>query len=237
MADTPPRTGWLLPVVLSLTAGSADVIVFLAFSVFTAHITGNMAILAAHYVTGRFSELGPLLAVPIFILVSLGVALVAHATEKSGTAARRTLRILQVVFLAACLSIWADHGDFPDPESTLAVLVAMLAVAAMATQNTLVRLTLGGTPSTAVMNSNLGQLAIDLATITELRGDPEEHRKARDRIGVTLPSVLAFMAGCALGGFLELRFGPWALVLPLALAAITVPLGEWYRDAPGGLDV
>jgi uncharacterized membrane protein YoaK (UPF0700 family) len=55
------RAGWLLPVVLSTTAGAVDVIGFLALGgLFTAHITGNMAIVAAHYVTGGFSEVGPL---------------------------------------------------------------------------------------------------------------------------------------------------------------------------------
>jgi uncharacterized membrane protein YoaK (UPF0700 family) len=44
----------LLSVVLSLIAGSADVISFLGLGgLFTAHITGNLVILAAHIVTVR----------------------------------------------------------------------------------------------------------------------------------------------------------------------------------------
>lgn len=43
----------LLPSVLSVTAGSVDVIGFLGLGgLFTAHITGNLAILAAHVVSG-----------------------------------------------------------------------------------------------------------------------------------------------------------------------------------------
>ena len=49
---------FLLPALLSTTAGAVDVIGFLALGVFTAHITGNLVILAAHYVTGRFGEIG-----------------------------------------------------------------------------------------------------------------------------------------------------------------------------------
>src|SRR5690242_5471260 len=65
--------GWLLPTVLSTTAGAVDVIGFLALGgLFTAHITGNLVVLLAHYITGNFGEIGPLLAVPIFIVV-LGV--------------------------------------------------------------------------------------------------------------------------------------------------------------------
>src|SRR2546425_9539042 len=65
---------WLLPTVLSTTAGAVDVIGFLTLGgLFTAHITGNVVIVAAHYVTGGFSQIGPLLAVPVFMAgVGLG---------------------------------------------------------------------------------------------------------------------------------------------------------------------
>ena len=54
----------MLPCVLSATAGAVDVIGFLALGgLFTAHITGNVVILAAHWLTGKFSEVGPLLSV------------------------------------------------------------------------------------------------------------------------------------------------------------------------------
>jgi hypothetical protein len=54
---------WLLPVVLSTTAGSTDIVGFLALGgLFTAHITGNIVVLAAHYGTGGFSQIGPLVS-------------------------------------------------------------------------------------------------------------------------------------------------------------------------------
>ena len=60
----------LLPGVLSVIAGSVDVISFLGLGgLFTAHITGNLVVLAAHIVTGRAMPLGPILAVPVFIAV------------------------------------------------------------------------------------------------------------------------------------------------------------------------
>jgi len=49
-----------------------DVIGFLALGgLFTAHIAGNLVVLAAHYITGGFSQIGPLLSVPVFIAVRL----------------------------------------------------------------------------------------------------------------------------------------------------------------------
>ena len=59
------RGGWLLTAVLSVTAGAVDVIGFLALGgLFTAHITGNVVVVAAHYVTGGFGEVGPLWRFP-----------------------------------------------------------------------------------------------------------------------------------------------------------------------------
>jgi uncharacterized membrane protein YoaK (UPF0700 family) len=58
----------LLPGVLSVIAGSVDVISFLRLGgLFAAHITGNLVILASHLVTGRAGPLTQILSVPIFI--------------------------------------------------------------------------------------------------------------------------------------------------------------------------
>ena len=88
--------GWLLPFVLSATAGAVDVIVFLALGgLFTAHITGNVLILAAHYLTGRFSEVGPLLSVPVFVVVLSAVTLLSGASERAGYESRLAFLVLQ----------------------------------------------------------------------------------------------------------------------------------------------
>src|SRR6267154_6856922 len=73
------NSDWLLPALLSTTAGAVDVIGFLALGgLFTAHITGNLVVLAAHYITGRFGEIAPLLSVPMFMVV-LGVVTLTFA--------------------------------------------------------------------------------------------------------------------------------------------------------------
>ena len=62
------NSNWLLPAVLSTTAGATDVISFLALGgLFTAYITGNLVILAAHNITDKFGQIGPLLSVPMFV--------------------------------------------------------------------------------------------------------------------------------------------------------------------------
>src|SRR5882724_8011838 len=107
---------WLLPIVLSTTAGAVDVIGFLALGgLFTAHITGNLVVLAAHYITGRFGEIAPLLSVPMFVVVLGGVTLTFVA--KPIRFVRRALLALQAVMLAAFLGLGAGFGPFENPDS------------------------------------------------------------------------------------------------------------------------
>lgn len=221
-----------MPLVLSTTAGAADVIGFLALGgLFTAHITGNVVILAAHYITGRFGEIGPLLSVPVFVAVLGGVTLAAGAVEHASFWARRALLGLQAALLLACLALGVWLGPFENSDSAIAVLVGMLAVAAMAVQNALVKLALPGAPSTAVMTTNITQLTIDFAVIALGRADAKDLHQARRRARVTLPSVLGFVIGCASGAILEVRWGLLALALPVVLAVLAIPLGEFWRGA------
>jgi uncharacterized membrane protein YoaK (UPF0700 family) len=54
------NSNWLLPGMLSTTAGATDVISFLALGgLLTANITGNLAILAAHNMTDKFGQIRP----------------------------------------------------------------------------------------------------------------------------------------------------------------------------------
>jgi uncharacterized membrane protein YoaK (UPF0700 family) len=225
------RGGWLLPAVLSTAAGAADAISFLALGgLFTAHITGNVVVVAAHYVTGGFSEVGPLLAVPVFVAVLGAVTLACVEAEKAGYRPRRALLVLQAALLAGCLGLGAGFGPFADAERPMAVLVGMLAVAAMATQNALVKLALPGAPSTAVMTTNTTQLTVDLATLVWGRGKLDGLARARRRAGVTFPCVVGFVVGCAAGAALECHCGLWAMALPVLLAVLAVPLGELWGE-------
>src|SRR5262249_56526241 len=118
---------------------------------------------AAHHVTGGFGQVGQLLSVPVFIAVLGVVTLAFGRVEKVSDGSRRALLLLHAALLAACLGLGVGFGPFADADRPMAVLVGMLAVAAMATQNALVKLTLKDPPSTAVMTTNITQLTIDLA--------------------------------------------------------------------------
>jgi len=68
-ADLAIRT---LPFVLSVIAGATDIIGVLGLNgLFTAHITGNIVVLAAHVVAGEPAIFSYILSVPVFMLVLL----------------------------------------------------------------------------------------------------------------------------------------------------------------------
>jgi uncharacterized membrane protein YoaK (UPF0700 family) len=224
-------TSWLsvrlwLPAILSTTAGAVDVIGFLALGgLFAAHITGNLAIVAAHYTTGRFGQVGPILAVPVFIML-LGVVVLLFGGIESKGSSRRAMLVLHAALLSSCLGFGLSFGPFSNSNSPIAVLVGMLAVAAMATQSAMAKLALVKAPSTAVMTTNTTQLIIDLATLARGGEVSDDLAKVRHRARVPFLCVAGFVAGCVAGAILELRFGIGALALPVILAALAVPLGE-----------
>src|SRR5271156_7234068 len=90
----------LLPGVLSIIAGSVDVISFLGLGgLFAAHITGNLVVLAAHLVTGRVASLAAILSVPVFIVVLGLTRLTAAALEEARHCPLQPLLALQFVLL------------------------------------------------------------------------------------------------------------------------------------------
>lgn len=95
-----------LPFVLSVIAGSTDTIGFLGLNgLFTAHITGNLVILAAHIVIGNPATLSYMLAVPVFMLVLLLSRLLADWLDRRDLAPLRTLLLLQLLLLVAFIAL------------------------------------------------------------------------------------------------------------------------------------
>jgi uncharacterized membrane protein YoaK (UPF0700 family) len=145
-----------LPTLLSLIAGSADVISFLGFGgLFTAHITGNLVILAAHVVTGDPARLAPMLSVPVFAVVLVLTRLLAGGLEAIGIASLRPLLLLQFLLLGGFLVLSVAAGPRIDPNAANAILAGMLGVSAMAVQNALVEVSLRGAPATSVMTTDI----------------------------------------------------------------------------------
>ena len=214
-----------LLIVLSVTAGCTDIIGFLVLNgLFTAHITGNLVILAAHIVGGGEAQIAPMLSVPVFIVMVGLTRLLAGGLESIGLASLRPLLLLQFLLLAGFLVLCVAAGPRIDPNAANAILAGMLGVSAMAVQNALVQISLKGAPSTAVMTSNVTRFAMDVGEVL-LGGDPADVAKARNRAARTLPAIVGFTAGCGLGAACEAALGTWSLALPAGLALLAFAMG------------
>jgi len=100
----------------------------------------------------------------------------------------------------------------------------MFGVSAMAVQNALVRISLKGAPSTAVMTTNITLLTMDIGDMLVAR-DPSDVAKARTRAKHTWRAVFGFVVGCGLGACCEVAAGLWSLALPVGLALFALALG------------
>src|SRR5260370_6174233 len=121
-----------LPFVLSLIAGSTDIIGFLGLNgLFTAHITGNLVVLAAHIVAGDPTIFSYVLSVPVFMLMLFLTRLLAGGLKQIGVSTLRPLLLLQLFFLVAFLSVCVAAVRLRGADALLPRAHALFRVAAM----------------------------------------------------------------------------------------------------------
>jgi uncharacterized membrane protein YoaK (UPF0700 family) len=220
------RAAQALLIVLSVVAGCTDIIGFLGLNgLFTAHITGNLAFLAARIVSGSGEvQVAQMLSVPVFIVV-VGLAIVlVGGLESIGLASLHPLLLLQFLLLACFLVICDAAGSGINLHASSAVVAGMLGVSAMAVQNVLVQKSLKGAPSTAVMTTNVTRFAMAAGSVL-LGGDPASVAEARNQAARILPVIVGFAVGCAIGAACEAAFGLTSLVLPAGLALLAFVMG------------
>src|SRR6266436_6249493 len=211
----------VIPAILSVIAGSADVISFLGFGMFTAHITGNLVILAAHVVAGQAADLGLILSVPIFIAVLCLMRLLVAGLEAVHIHSLRPLLMLQLVLLGGAFVCCGASSQPLNQTAISTVVGSELAVAAMAVQAALVQLSLKGVPSTAVMTTNVTRFVMDIGDVL-LGGPPADRFQARRRAQHTWPVILGFTIGAGLGAASFAIVGLKSLGLPVGLALLVL---------------
>jgi uncharacterized membrane protein YoaK (UPF0700 family) len=205
-------------------AGCTDVISFLGLGgLFTAHITGNLVILAAHVVSGQPAQVALILSVPVFMAALALTRLLVGGLETIGLASLLPLLLLQFLLLAGFFVLCVAPGSRIDPAAANAILAGMLGVSAMAVQNALVQVSLKGAPSTAVMTTNVTRFTMDIGEML-LGRDPDEVAKSRRRAKHTWPAIVGFTIGCGLGAACEAVVGLWSLALPTGLALVTIAM-------------
>ena len=222
----------LLPTVLSLIAGSCDIITFIGLGgLFTAHITGNLVVLIARVVAGEHAPISYILSVPVFVAALAVTTLLAALLGRAGLASLRPLLILQLLLLSGCFLICVADDVRIDPNGEEALIAGMLAVSAMAVQNAIVQVSIKGMPSTAVMTTNVSRFVVDFIAVLSER-DRGLTAKAGASAKRTAPAIIGFVSGCGLGAGCEMIIGLWALALPtgLALLAIVIVLASKVEE-------
>jgi uncharacterized membrane protein YoaK (UPF0700 family) len=212
-----------LPPLLSVIAGMVDVIGYLSLGkLFTAHVTGNLVVIAALLVRGGPPNMAQILAVPVFIVAVAAVWLIAKTANRRGPALVRPLLLVQFLLLTCVLMFSVTHDPASNPHGFMAGVAAMIAVSAMACQFALLRLAVPGSPSTAVMTGNLTNTVLSLLD-TLSRSQPLMEG-ANERLKKTFKLVLGFFAGCVAGAAAVSFLGDWSWALPVMLAGVAVAL-------------
>ncbi len=214
-----------IPTLLSLTAGSVDVISFLALNgLFVSHITGNLVILAVHIVNAGEAPLALVLSVPIFVLVLALTKYCAHKLAEKNFNTLKILLLIQFLFLLGYLFIGINLHKPIHSTTVMAIIAGMLGVSAMAVQNALVQISLKGVSATAVMTTNVTRFVMDATEAIINTANPETVEAKKRALNI-LPVIIGFIVGCAFGALLEARFGFIALALPVTTGFLTLLCG------------
>ena len=206
----------------SLIAGMVEVLGFLMLGgLFTAHITGNLVIIAALLVHGISPNLSQVLALPTFIFALMLVWLLARASHARGPALLRPLSLVEFFLLCGVLLVSITTDAASNPGAAFASVAAVLATSAIACQFALARFALPGAPSTAVMTGNLTN---SILSGLDMLAPGQQSVLAQDagRFQRTSVIVVAFCVGGIVGALGFLFLGGWAWSLPVALSAATV---------------
>jgi uncharacterized membrane protein YoaK (UPF0700 family) len=222
-AQTPvPRHELPLLLILSMVAGIVDVTGFLRLDhVFTAHITGNLVVMADQVVNGGPPHVAQLLSIPVFAAaVVLAYFLANRGRPRDGGRALLVGQSL-LLFLVLGLALWAPRRDLLTHGG---VLAAMVAVAAMAFQNAFLRLAIRESATTTVMTGNVTSSII--AALSLLWPGPVTSADAAHKLWRTLPLIGGFFLGCAVGAAGAARLGPWAWATPALLSLLALPVAR-----------
>jgi uncharacterized membrane protein YoaK (UPF0700 family) len=125
-ADDAAQHMLALRFILSVIAGSTDVIGFLALGgLFTAQITGNLVILATRVIAGDPAILSYILSVPVFMLALLLTRVISIYLEQRHIMTLRPLLCLQLLLLASFLILGVIGGEHLDAKAPLAIAAGM----------------------------------------------------------------------------------------------------------------
>lgn len=217
---------------LSWVAGFVDTSAFIIlFGIFTAHVTGNIALAGSSFVSSDTeTTITRLLMLPTFMVAVALTSLLARYARSRQWPVFAVLLTAEAIALGVFLviGITLSPALLLDVQEEYILPIGMAGVVAMAIQNALMKEAKGVFKSyipTTVMTGNTTQLTIDLVQFVMAKlsrpslamPDPNaEAEEALERISRFVPVI----AGFALGGFgaayfILLSESWWSLIFPL----------------------
>lgn len=220
---------------LSWVAGFVDTSAFIIlFGLFTAHVTGNIALAGSSFVSADTeTTITRLLMLPTFVVtVALTSLLARHARSQQWCVFGVLLTaeaIALSVFLAMGMTL--SPALIIDVQEDLILPIGISGVIAMAIQNALMKEAKGVFKSyipTTVMTGNTTQLTIDVvqffvSKLAKLQTEEVQIEAAEslERIGRFVPTIVGFAFGGLLAAcFVLVSESWWSLCLPLIIISI-----------------
>ncbi|WNZ24927.1 DUF1275 domain-containing protein [Leptolyngbya sp. NK1-12] len=220
---------------LSWVAGFVDTSAFIIlFGIFTAHVTGNIALAGSSFVSSdEKTTITRLLMLPTFVVAVALTSLLARYARHKKWPVFAVLLTAEAIALTGFLIIGTSLSPalMLDVQEEYILPIGMAGVVAMAIQNGLMKEAKGVFKSyipTTVMTGNTTQLTIDMVQYLLAKLSPAsnptaqlEAEEALERMSRVFPVI----AGFALGGlgaayFVLLAETWWSLVLPLAIISM-----------------
>jgi uncharacterized membrane protein YoaK (UPF0700 family) len=220
---------------LSWVAGFVDTSAFIIlFGLFTAHVTGNIALAGSSFVSSDTeTTVTRLLMLPTFVVTVALTSLLARYARRQHWCVFGVLLLAEAIALAVFLFVGTQFCPvlILDVQEELILPIGITGVIAMAIQNALMKEAKGVFKSyipTTVMTGNTTQLTIDVVQYFSAKLAKEQNEVTKleaeeslERIGRFVPTILGF----ALGGLLAACFvlvseSWWSLSIPLVIISI-----------------
>jgi uncharacterized membrane protein YoaK (UPF0700 family) len=231
---------------LSWVAGFVDTSAFIIlFGIFTAHVTGNIALAGYEFVqSDEESTITHLLMFPAFMVAVAATSLLARYARKKQWPVFAVLLTAEAIALIGFLIVGVTFSPalmFNIQEEYI-LPIGITGVIAMAIQNALMKEAKGVFKSyipTTVMTGNTTQLTIDLVEIAvskfALNGDEKASiaaAEAKERLGRVVPVLIGFALG-GLGAtyFVLISETWWSLVIPVIVISFmaVVAFSEHFK--------
>lgn len=190
---------------LAAIAGMVDITGYLTMGhVFTAHVTGNLVLIAADVARDTPLRVTQVAILPTFMFAVAAAWGVVRVASRKGASPILAILWIQLVLLALVPVVGNELG-------------ALVATTAMGFQFAMLRLTMPGTPSTGVMTGNVVNSVISLLDSLNKEGVARE--ASREKLRHATAVLAGFFGGCVIAGLSVKVIGHATWLLPITLSA------------------